>query len=356
MINLNQAVLNRHTARTFPNFSWTLDIVNYDGPLISLYRDKRGKEALCCWLDCNTTRNRWCLVPIQRDLLRQYLTFNCSLRDVFSKTHKLFVFETTANGSRHNFLEVATKDFPSDYLPEEDSYLVPEACTDSALTLVEMETDNYYLGIDGELYIDDLSHIPRAYQQLYAFHYALKLTGIDQIRNKLAELLRSWKGGIDAVHMFTGFKNTIPSIHRAQLRELRYNSPGHIELNLLPDIAQEIEATLLKITSEESYKASEALYSNIYAFFKAEGIQGFDTEEQTKSRSLSKSAESQLASYITQFLELMGWVSDGSPLESIDTSNLQQLRMLLAYYRRLKKLRPYVAEGNLSLGKSQLRT
>lgn len=354
MISLNKEGSKKHTAKTFPSLTWAMDIVNYDGPLISLYRDNRGKEALCCWLDCNRTRNRWCLIPIKRELLRRYLTFNLSLKEVYSHAPNLFVFETTNKGSRCNFFEIPLKSLPTEYIPDQDSYLVQEACTESALRMVEMETGDYYLGIDGELYIDDLSHIPRAYQQLYAFHYALKLTGIEEIKNKFADLLRSWKGGINAVNIFRGLKSTIPSIHRAQLKELRYNSPGHIKLNLLPDIASEIEQSLSKITSDDQYKESESLYNNIYAFFKAEGIHGFDADDAVAERKLSSLVEERLANYISDFLLHMGWANDDSPFDSMNVSNLQQLRMLLAYYRRLRKLRPYVAEGNLILGKTLL--
>lgn len=355
MIKLTNLITKRHTAKTFPAYSWVMDIINYDGPIISLHKDKRGKEALCCWVDCNRTRNRWCLIPITRELLRAYLTSKASLLEIYDNVAELYIFETTQYGNRTNFCTIPTSNFPREYLPENDSLLVPEVCTESAKEMAKMSTQNYYLGIDGELYIDDLFQIPKAFQQLYAFHYALQLTKIDQIRSKLSQLLSSWKGGIDSVNIFRGLKDVIPSIHRAQLEELRYNSPGHIELNLLPDIARDIERSLSNITPEQNFDDSESLYKEIYSFFRAEGLQGFDSEEETAHRELSEAVNLRLESFIKEFFKQMGWTDTESPFQSINASNLQQVRMLLAYYRRLKRLRPYVVDGNLTLGSSKLR-
>lgn len=207
--------------------------------------------------------------------------------------------------------------------------------------------------MDGELYIDDFSLVPKIYQQLYSFHYGLEHLDRPAVHGALSKLAGSWTGGFSAVHLFTGLNSVTPSIHRAKVAEIQFASPGHIKLNLLADLARRIEVSAHQIINDLSFVALEQYYSTVYRYFKENKISGFD-DERVISASLAPEIVTRLEEFVDFFFDLMKWEDYRGSFNYLNVDALHQLRVLLAYYRRLRKLRPYLVGGNLFLGKSQI--
>ena len=341
-------------SKFFTKHSWNADLIDFDGPLLSLYKGEFDEDLLYMWLDCSSTKNRWGVMPISRANLRDYLEREITLRDVFVESRWIVVFHTGSEPNRRNSPVRTTWQSLKEYLPDEDSYLVPEIATEAAQRLAAETCEEYALGLDGDMYIDDIASIPRTYQQLYSFHYGLEFLHRSAVRATLDRLANNWTGGFSAVHLFTGLNQVTPSIHRAQVTEMRYNSPGHIKLDLLPKLAKQIEVAAKQIEDDTAFHALEEFYTTTYRYFKENNISGFDDENDGRSLSLTPGVVKRLNELVDFFFRLMHWQDYRAQFSELQVGPLHQLRALLAYYRRLRKLRPYLATERLLLGQSKL--
>ncbi|MGH8036495.1 MAG: hypothetical protein ACREPD_02015 [Stenotrophomonas sp.] len=330
------------------NFIWNADLVFYDGPLVSLFK-KDDDDFIFFWVDADSRHNRWVVTPVGRADLAQYLEKTLSLRSIIDRAELLLVFEATKQAQRKNARTIVPSKLLQEYLPDQDSFLYDNIATDAALQLASADVGKYRIGLDGELYIDDIAAVPRVYQQLYSFHYGLGNLDRAAVRSALNRFLTSWKGGINAVNMFTGLRGVTPSIHRARVLELHYASPGHIELELLKEFAADIARTCQQIVPAASYGKSEKLYSDIYVYFRKEQLSGFDSDGGSASQRLTSMQRKALSKFVDQYFEIVNWAHYKDEFQGLGLDPLTQLRMLLAYYRRLRVLRRYSVEGKISL-------
>lgn len=340
-----------------PKYNWYADLIDFDGPLLSLFKGERNTDALYMWVDNDTRRNRWCIIPVDRTTLNNYLQKKTSLKDVVVSAKKVIffnMFEGVNGLTKRSCIEVSKDDFPADYLPDEDAFLSDLIATPEAVRLRDEITENYMLGIDNELYTDDLSTIPYIFQQLYSFHYALEHLAVDSVKNRVVSLLSSWTGGASAVNIFTGLRGLIPTIHRPQVKAIEYHSPGYIELNLLPKIAKSVEFSMDRSLVNFRFYRMESFYNGTYKYFKDNNISGFDNDGVDLKSLINQDTEKHLARRVSIFMKLLGWSQYQSTFDKLGAHPLQQLRTILAYYRRFKKLRDYVQSDNLSIGKSKL--
>lgn len=341
-------------SKDVPKYTWNADLVYFDGPLISLFKGDDGADALFVWLDCNEVKNRWCIVPIVRGDLEGYLSGEISLKSVYESAGFLTVFDRNSALKRGGFKRAKFSDLPKEYLPSDDSFLTDDISTDEAKAFVLDVPQEYDLGLDGEIYMEDMSIIQKLYQQLYSYHYGLEHLGRLAVRNTVSNLMSDWSGGFSAVNLFSGLKNVMPTVHMPRIVEMRYNSPGHIKLSLLESMAKKIERAAEIIVDEKVFSEFEGLYKDIYKFFKGNDIAGFDDERNVSDDNLTEGQLESLTRYRERFFSMMEWEVYQDRFSSIDVGVLGQLRSLLAYYRRLKQLRRYMVDGKLFIGHSQL--
>lgn len=330
------------------NFIWNADLVFYDGPLVSLFK-KDDDDFIFFWVDADSRHNRWVVTPVGRADLAQYLKAALSLKSIIDKADLLLVFEATKKAQRKNLRTIAPSDLLLEYMPDKDSFLYESIATDAALLLASADVGKYKISLDGELYIDDIAAVPRVYQQLYSFHYGLGNLAREAVRSALNRFLTDWKGGINAVNIFTGLRGVTPSIHRARVLELHYASPGHIELELLKEFAIDIARTCQQIVPAANFKKSEKLYSDIYIYFRKENLSGFDSDGGSAVQRLTPTQRETLSDFVDEYFELVNWMHYKAEFQGLGLDPLTQLRMLLAYYRRLRVLRRYSVEGKISL-------
>jgi hypothetical protein len=330
------------------NFIWNADLVNFDGPLVSLFK-KGDDDFLFIWVDCDSWRNRWVALPLERDDLQDYLTQKTSLFKIFNKADLVLVFESTKSAQKRNYRFIAPHLLPQSYLPDSDSFLFPSVATESAMKLAADLPSNYMIKLDGELFLDDLASVPKLYQQLYSFHYGLAHLGREAVKESLTRLLEKWRGGINAVNIFTGLRSVTPSIHRAQVKGLQFASPGYIKLDLLSSLADEISSACDRIIAMSNFKATETLYNEVYSYFRAEKLGGFEKDGFVRANSISSMQAERLNEFVDEYFGLMGWSSYANNFAALGLDPLAKMRMLLAYYRRLRSLRRYVIEKKIEL-------
>ena len=333
--------------RAFPDYTWNADLISFDGPLLSLYRrDVGGQDALFFWLDTDNRKNRWGVVELTRSSLRDYLQGNLSLRTIIKQADFVYVFNV---GVKRRTNIQWLRSLPDFYLPKPESYLYPEISTDEAKALTEEAVSAYKLLLSGDdLYVDDLAVIPKLYQQLYSFHYGLGHLNRVAVRDKLASTVRDWKGGFSSVHLFSGMKAVIPSIHRARVSNLQYASPGHIGMELLPDMARKISEVVSSLDGEGIQRMEHA-YSSCYRYFRDEKISGFEEGDERRVDTLTPVQLQKIKDIVIYFVQNLKMPSVGQAFEAMEIDVLGQLRAILAYYRRLRQLHSYVVSGTLKI-------
>jgi hypothetical protein len=353
MANPN-AAMRKIAGRAFkgnelPTFTWNADLVYFDGPFISLFKSDRDEDALFVWMDCDRRKNRWCIIQVARTTLRQYLDGSIPLLDVLSRAGDLYFYDIGASGKRSNFVVAPLANVPVDYLPAPDSYLDLDYATEAAHQLATEQTSLCKFHVDGDLYLEDVSSLTKIINQLYSFHYGLAYGHRTAVHNKLSEIMSSWRGGINAVNIFSGLRSVIPSIHRPKINKLQYASPGSIELDALPHLAKHIEDSIRSISTDDEFEKTQKLYDDAYTYFKKEKLSGFDDHSSSRATNLSPAQASQLELFCDAFFDAFQWNAHKTTFTSLDNSPLSRLRVLLAYYRRARQIVYMMNAGKVKL-------
>lgn len=100
------------------------NLIEQDGPLLSLYYNDNGDYYLFYWLDCDDTTNRWMVIRVGLNILYQYLHKERTLLQVIESPSDSFVWviDLDSTGNQTNTEAVPLSCLPLDYLPDKDSY------------------------------------------------------------------------------------------------------------------------------------------------------------------------------------------------------------------------------------------
>ncbi len=100
------------------------NLIEQDGPLLSLYYNNKGDYYLFYWLDCDDVTNRWMVMRVALNILYQYLNKDRTLLQVIEESSDNFVWiiDLDNDGKQANTLAVTLSNLPLDYLPDKDSY------------------------------------------------------------------------------------------------------------------------------------------------------------------------------------------------------------------------------------------
>lgn len=100
------------------------DLIEMDGPLLSLYQNEQGDSYLFYWLDADAQQNRWMLLRVQANSLLQYLRHEITLREVILQAPDAIVWISDLNADKRwvHTQCVAVADVPECYLPDEESF------------------------------------------------------------------------------------------------------------------------------------------------------------------------------------------------------------------------------------------
>lgn len=100
------------------------DLIEQDGPLLSLYYNGKGDYYLFYWLDSDDRANRWMILRVSIESLYQYLSKQITLLQVIGNPSDNFVWITDidTNGKQISTKALPVANIPTDYLPAEDSW------------------------------------------------------------------------------------------------------------------------------------------------------------------------------------------------------------------------------------------
>ncbi len=100
------------------------DLIYYDGPILSHFKNNQGDDYLYCWSDADEIYNRWLIFRVSRQSLNKYLTRQLSLRELMLNSADRFLhcIDIDDRFQYHHPCLVFPTNLPAIYLPEPDSY------------------------------------------------------------------------------------------------------------------------------------------------------------------------------------------------------------------------------------------
>ena len=259
--------------------SHIVDLVYFDGALLSLFRDQKS-NWLYLWCDSKESKERWLIFPVSRDSLVKYLKSEYSLLSIIQENTFHLILDSTEkiNPSKDNpeikvhsihrsLKRLDNLRLIQEYLPSADSLFDPNLAPDIAANR-EFNPTSFDVPIAGQWFVNDLEKFNRLYAQLYGFFYCSQPQFIADLGKKVASNLSApWLGGFSRVHLFDALKKMVPSIHDLEIKQMRYNSPGEIRIEALASVGNSVLNAILKYIENEilivaSLKAITTLLSS----------------------------------------------------------------------------------------------
>lgn len=105
------------------------DVVNIEGPLLTLFLHTNRQLYLFDWVDRDTESNRWLIYRTNRALLNRFINKDISHFELLmSDESYVYKIDIDHNLDWHNFQQVAKKSLPNSYLPLKNVYYEQSDC------------------------------------------------------------------------------------------------------------------------------------------------------------------------------------------------------------------------------------
>lgn len=101
-----------------------VDIVNFEGPLLSLFENKEDKQLyLFDWVDRDAQYNRWLIYPCKIDTIDKFINGKISHYDLFMANEEYFcAIDIDRNLAWNNISLVEKNMLPESYFPNKDVF------------------------------------------------------------------------------------------------------------------------------------------------------------------------------------------------------------------------------------------
>jgi hypothetical protein len=310
---------------------WVRDLVSFDGPLLTEFRNQAGEPFLFSWCDRDDAANRWLAFRVQeRDMIR-FTMRSIGLRYLMENTVDglLYVVDIDAEFRHHGCSVIAPTSLPEDYRAEEGAVLPPVQGTS--------KQSIYAALLNGVWGTKELSEFPTRFQQAYLALYAYGNHGTRPAppvdRNS------PWKGGYSAVHFYNKLYAQTPAIARPQLKALVYASPGYTKWHLDPDTANALREAIegFKEGREVIHNIARAAYETIHDY----GLNAADAPVPASGSEI----DAHLGYLVDSLVEALGSVDGGHVKAVHGASNFICLKIVLSIYKRLQFLFELSAKG-----------
>lgn len=207
------------------------------------------------------------------------------------------------------------------------------------------ESGLYKITLGGVWSLRDFYELPHVFSQVYSFNCAFLLVGRPRNPEILMQVFSSfpWRGGYSAVNFYNSLGHMVPSDLRAKVKSIQYASPGWIELGLLVPAAATIGAVVDRFV--KSAGGLNNLYTEIHAGMRARELMRINAKR--REMELAREELNFVIESSNQLAKAMGF-EDLAALNKRTGNPLASLKILLSYFRRIRKLADYAIKGKAS--------
>lgn len=234
----------KHTLTTgfpYPALTIIAELIEYEGPLLSLLQNPAGEFFLYKWCDNNETLNRWLLIQISDAQLHDLFKQQLSLLSIFQNPHKpvcYLVDIDQQNQIAHCALSLP-EHIPPDYLPEADSYYTerPRFVENNYFNISLIGDWNLHqvgeLSINNTLFIDLIIALTSTVQQRF--------------QDELIPLFKQniW-GGTSRGQLYQELRAFSERHQLATMRSINIEPPGKLVMQL----DKQVKQTLIKVVTQ----------------------------------------------------------------------------------------------------------
>ncbi|QRY31810.1 hypothetical protein JVX96_00300 [Variovorax sp. PDNC026] len=356
------------SAFVFDGHEHVCDLIDVDGPLLSLYTDLRD-NWLYLWCDTDRVKiNRWMLIKTPRTVLVGFFSQAITLRTLISNSPSVIMLDETAVRSEKvddlgipqeptiSLKRKYTKlDDPTDvqaYWPSERSFFNPELAEGIDIHQ-EFAPSKHLIPVDGRWYFKDLDSFSRTYAKLYSFLYSTKPQFINSMSARLYSLLRApWTGGYSRVNLFSSLRRGLPALHDLQIDSFSYASPGAIEVEALPSICEDVSKVI--ISSEGQWPRLTVYDKIIDTVISRHKLRKVDLSMVPNEHLPFTHEEAQtLEDSCAEICSLLGIRDRIDALRDAAPNLIVYAKAVQALLGQVQKLNAFQEQGLLNLGKSQ---
>ena len=201
--------------------------------------------------------------------------------------------------------------------------------------------DRYRVQMEGRWDLADLYEFPHAFEQCYSFIncFDAEVQPIDSNNIVLALRALPWNGGYSYINIYSVLHREINWRDRPRVSEIKYASPGWIELALNLGVAIEVAKAVAAISVSSAVAMKSYTTASKY-------LSGLKTaREKAKLADLKLTVEQDVAlmKLCETHAKFLGFKSVKALTEQTGNPEIT-LRLLLAHHRRLRDLAKFQEE------------
>lgn len=346
------------SATKFDRHSYICDLINFEGPFLSLYKDEHS-DWLYLWGDTDgKNTDRWLIFPITRGNLLAYLKKDFSLRkllleatQIYSLDKRVVIEQNQVKPTTYRQIIRTTIDQLEDYWPDEDS-LFDESLTPDIATARGIAPAIFEIPIGGNWFLQDITGFSKSYTRIYSFLYCTQPRFVTNLTEKVKRYLKSpWKGGYSRVNFFDALHRQIPSIHDMRVAGYRYNSPGEIKIEALNSVGEDVSKLVLSYLSQ-----SKSIDHSMKLIDAALGAARVRKEDLSRLNDSSLSISENHLTTIKEQLDVVSILMDLSKeinlIKQASPNSVVTAKVMLALLKQLRKVADYQATGMLDLARA----
>jgi hypothetical protein len=212
-----------------------------------------------------------------------------------------------------------------------------------------METvGSHKIHIEGRWEIRDLYLFPHRYAEIYSFLYALAAAE-NAGRSSFVHAFRRypWQGGYSAVNFYDELYGAIPRGERPQIKRIEYASPGYIELGAVILLVTQIDRILT--TTFKTWDKIDRIYDGIHKRYTRRRLAKINLRD--RERKLADDDLKFIVEACKELSEAIG-LENQAALNKLTGDPLASLKILMAFYRRLRELVFFIHQGKVRITRS----
>jgi len=117
---------HRLSEMPFDGLNKESDLLFFDGPLLSHFKDQSGNNYLFYWVDFDEHFNRWLVWKVKEKELTLYLSGTSSLYELMKDKDFVFSVDIDEDVNFKNIQLVDLSQLPEDYFPTEQAFYLME--------------------------------------------------------------------------------------------------------------------------------------------------------------------------------------------------------------------------------------
>jgi hypothetical protein len=206
--------------------------------------------------------------------------------------------------------------------------------------------DGYRIDIDNKWSLEDLYVFSRNYEQVYFLAYSTLPDLPDEAVARVSHAYQvfPWRGGYSAVHFYNQLRHAIPFNERPAIRAIQYASPGFIELGLLTSVAVSVSVLVRHVAT--TIGKVHSVYNAIISDLQTRKL--LRLEVKRKELELTREEDRVIEEHANMMARLLGFESHTQITQRTGHPFIT-LKILLSYYRRIKKLAEFESQGKARL-------